>query len=368
MSKILKKGFITKEGSNVKSWKKRWFIFQSDGNMSYYTNERDLVKKGEVDMRRAYQLKKVEGKKECLEIHFDTTRVLRLKFDDSDDEKEWMNVLLDYIEDNKHMVTGFSKYEKPQYEDFQIGAMHYQTSRGTVHSVFHLRTQIKYVMKTINIKSIRSEELNHLKNIHNELSRNTCNYLSRTFASFETDRIHFIMSEQTTNTLEEVMITSVLPLQRVKLYAAELLLALNTLKLCKYIHNEINPETVVLSKDGHILLTTPIGLNKQYKSGIHYTAPEVISQQTQITHAADYWSYAVLLYHMIFGSSPFNNNDMNVVLSNIRNVVYSFPPDCEKEVKEYIEVLLKFNPEERLTDFVSLKKKDFFASIDFAKL
>lgn len=36
--KQIQAGYIVKEGSKVKSWKKRWFIFNSDGSLSYYSD------------------------------------------------------------------------------------------------------------------------------------------------------------------------------------------------------------------------------------------------------------------------------------------------------------------------------------------
>ena len=71
---------------------------------------------------------------------------------------------------------------------------------------------------------------------------------------------------------------------------------------------------------------------------------------------------------MIYGEVPFFDVDMNVMLSNIRNVKYSFPPDHAPEVKEYIDAILKFVPSERQTDFMTLKNMEFFKQIDFSKL
>ena len=37
-SKYIASGFIVKEGSRVKNWKRRWFTFSFDGTLSYYTD------------------------------------------------------------------------------------------------------------------------------------------------------------------------------------------------------------------------------------------------------------------------------------------------------------------------------------------
>ena len=37
--KQIQAGYIVKEGAKVKSWKKRWFDFTTDGMLKYYTNQ-----------------------------------------------------------------------------------------------------------------------------------------------------------------------------------------------------------------------------------------------------------------------------------------------------------------------------------------
>ena len=40
MSNVIKKGSMVKEGSKVKSWKKRWFVFRDNGLLEYYTDKK----------------------------------------------------------------------------------------------------------------------------------------------------------------------------------------------------------------------------------------------------------------------------------------------------------------------------------------
>merc|ERR1712050_739801 len=41
---IIKKGYLKKEGKYFKSWKKRWFILENNGTVSYYQSKDDLNK------------------------------------------------------------------------------------------------------------------------------------------------------------------------------------------------------------------------------------------------------------------------------------------------------------------------------------
>nr|BAN39660.1 PH domain containing protein kinase, putative [Entamoeba histolytica] len=362
--KQIQTGYIVKEGSNVKSWKKRWFVFTTDGNISYYTNRQETCKKGEVDMRHAIKAIKVNGKKLMIEIHFDSSRVFRLKFDDEEVEERWYKSFIEFIEDNKTSQNGFSRYEEIDLNNFNIGNTIMQTDKGSVQTVIYTRTQIKYSMKTLLKLTLNSEEIEYIESIHNSLKLTECPYLCRTCLSFQSENLHFVMNEYPTKKLSEIMNSSILPIPRVKFYATELLLAINALHKCNYIHMEINPETVLITDDGHIFLTTPVGLRASYKCGYNYFAPELLEKK-QPTAAVDYWSYGILLFAMAFGEAPFFDTNPSTVCKKIISEPINFPYNTFPEVESFVTELLVKDPSKRNCDFEALKLRPFFVGINF---
>ena len=96
-------------------------------------------------------------------------------------------------------------------------------------------------------------------------------------------------------------------------------------------------------------------------------APEIL-RNLEPTFAADYWSYGVLVYAMIFGEIPFFDSNPDVVYQNILSGKYHFPADTSKDIKIFLEKLLRIDPNERCSDFEELKSCAFFNGIDFNKL
>ncbi len=53
MSQVLISGFMTKEGGSWKSWKRRYFVLSSSGDLVYYEDETKTKPKGYLDCRSA---------------------------------------------------------------------------------------------------------------------------------------------------------------------------------------------------------------------------------------------------------------------------------------------------------------------------
>ena len=98
----------------------------------------------------------------------------------------------------------------------------------------------------------------------------------------------------------------------VKFYAAEILVALETLHKYKIIYRDLKPENVVIDKDGHVKLID-FGFAKRLSSAqkyktmtncgtIGYTAPEIlVGSSLGYSFEADIWSYGILLCELLLG-------------------------------------------------------------------
>ncbi|KAK5815639.1 Pkinase-domain-containing protein [Linnemannia elongata] len=144
-----------------------------------------------------------------------------------------------------------------------------------------------------------------------------------------------------------------------KFYAAEVIAALEYLHLMGFIYRDLKPENILLHQTGHIMLTD-FDLSKQsYPAGEptivkhalpsmppaidtksciahlrtnsfvgteEYIAPEVIKGNGH-TSAVDWWTLGILIYEMLFSSTPFKGRDRNATFSAIleREVIFPTP-------------------------------------------
>ena len=164
-------------------------------------------------------------------------------------------------------------------------------------------------------------------------------------------------------------------------YMAEMALALEHLHNdLGVVYRDLKPENCLLDAEGHLLLTD-FGLSKVAAEGeqcrsmtgtVEYMAPEVI-QQIEYGAAVDWWSFGILGFDLMTGSSPFHaNNDMKIrekILKAKLVLPYYLSPDA----KDLLTRLLRKEPKRRLgasmpKDMQTIKSHRFFKKINWQQL
>ncbi|KAJ2943175.1 hypothetical protein O0L34_g18887 [Tuta absoluta] len=169
----------------------------------------------------------------------------------------------------------------------------------------------------------------------------------------------------------------------VRIYIAEIILALEQLHKLGIIYRDIKLENILLDSEGHIVLTD-FGLSKEFCGGedraysfcgtIEYMAPEVVRSGSQGHDiAVDWWSVGVLTYELLTGASPFTvegeKNTQQEITKRIVRCSYPVPTDVSPDVQDFIKRLLVKDPRRRLGggegDADELKQHPFFKELDW---
>ncbi|KAF5369888.1 hypothetical protein D9758_001218 [Tetrapyrgos nigripes] len=167
-----------------------------------------------------------------------------------------------------------------------------------------------------------------------------------------------------------------------RFYAAEVVAALEYLHLMGFIYRDLKPENILLHQSGHIMLSDfdlakqssePAGTPAMVRSdqnGVpmintmsctanfrtnsfvgteEYIAPEVIAAQGH-TAAVDWWTLGILIYEMIYATTPFKGQERNDTFANIRMLAVRFKdtPKVSSGCKDCITRLLDKNEHTRL--------------------
>jgi len=163
---------------------------------------------------------------------------------------------------------------------------------------------------------------------------------------------------------------------RVRLYSAEISLALQTLHSANIVYRDLKPENILLDAEGHIKITD-FGLSKEIPGAIthtfcgtpEYLAPEVLKGQGHGT-AVDWWSLGTLIYEMLTGLPPFYSQNINIMYQKILNGELRYPPTISIDAQSLLDGLLTRDPERRLGTNPpdDIRSHAFFRTIDWDKL
>lgn len=194
-----------------------------------------------------------------------------------------------------------------------------------------------------------------------------------------------------------------LPESAVKFYAAEVLSALEYLHMMGFIYRDLKPENILLHDSGHIMLTDfdlskqatvpvqakmirgmfqdegeskielkPDVVTNSFVGTEEYIAPEVIVGYGH-SSAVDWWTFGILMYEMLFGTTPFKGRCRDETFSRIKKAGIHFPqtPEVSANCKSLIRKLLNPVAKKRLGAHhgaSDIKAHPFFADVKWALL
>lgn len=123
-------------------------------------------------------------------------------------------------------------------------------------------------------------------------------------------------------------------------------------------HRDLKPENILLKSNGQIkiadfgMAALHQGPNHQLRTACgspHYAAPELLRHQFYKGSAVDIWSMGVILFAMLAGRLPFDDDDMGVMLTKAKRAEYMMPPHLTREAKDLIRRILVDQPAHRIT-------------------
>lgn len=175
---------------------------------------------------------------------------------------------------------------------------------------------------------------------------------------------------------------------QVKLFAAEILLALECLHENGVVHADLKPENVIVRTCGHVMLCdfdmslmkSDIKDIEQDNSGncvrcvgtLEFCAPEILSNgMHSYSEVSDFWGFGVLIYELVCGCNPFGGISTEQTTSRILSQTPRIPDDviCSKELRSFVSKLLRHDPQSRLgwEGIASVKNHPWFDDFDWER-
>ena len=257
--------------------------------------------------------------------------------------------------------------------DFKIGTKLGQGTFSKVCQGIHLPTGEKVAIKIMSKDQIKEKsdkiriekEINIQKKLHHQ-------NIVQQYAIIETDSTIYIISEYCSGGELFDYIVS-----KRKLYEVEacriyqqLISGLEYLHKQRICHRDLKPENLLFDSK-HNLKIADFGLSNDYHKGKLstpcgspcYAAPEMVTGRKYGGTSVDIWSSGIVLYTMVCGFLPFEDDNQNILFGKIAKGLFSLPSFLSVSCKDLLKKILVTDPKKRF-GFEEIKHHPWFLSVN----
>lgn len=134
-------------------------------------------------------------------------------------------------------------------------------------------------------------------------------------------------------------------------------------------HRDLKPENLLLDNDRRLKIAD-LGMSAVMQTGKllstscgspHYASPEVVMGKEYDGRLADVWSCGVILFALVSGKLPFDDDNIRLLLRKVKEGVYAMPPFLHRDIRDLISKMLVVDPARRIT-IQGIKQHHWFMS------
>jgi len=123
------------------------------------------------------------------------------------------------------------------------------------------------------------------------------------------------------------------------------------------VHRDLKPENLLLDSENRIKIAD-FGLSNRLRDGMflktscgspNYASPQVISGDLYAGPEVDVWSAGVILYALLCGSLPFDDENIRALFRKIKGGIYTIPSHVSPGARDLLSRMLVVDPLKRAT-------------------
>ena len=257
--------------------------------------------------------------------------------------------------------------------DFKIGAKIGQGTFSKVCMGIHIPTGEKVAIKILPKNQIKEKtdkiriekEINIQKKLHHQ-------NIIHQYSVLDTEDYIYIISEYCSGgeLFDYIVSKRHLPEVEACRIFQQLINGLEYLHKQKICHRDLKPENLLFDAKKNLKIAD-FGLSNEYLNGKLgtpcgspcYAAPEMVTGQKYMGDTVDIWSSGIVLYSMVCGYLPFEDEDQTVLFHKIAKGLFTLPGYLSYKCKDLIKNILVTNPNKRY-GFEEIKKHPWFMSVN----
>ncbi|KAF1946108.1 Pkinase-domain-containing protein [Clathrospora elynae] len=140
-------------------------------------------------------------------------------------------------------------------------------------------------------------------------------------------------------------------------FARQIASALDYCHRNSIVHRDLKIENILISKMGDIKiidfglsnLFSPRAQLKTFCGSLYFAAPELLQAKQYTGPEVDVWSFGIVLYVLVCGKVPFDDQSMPQLHAKIKKGHVDYPPWLSAECRNLIHRMLQTDPTQRLT-------------------
>ncbi|EFO27749.1 CAMK/CAMKL/MELK protein kinase [Loa loa] len=232
---------------------------------------------------------------------------------------------------------------------------------GKVRLATHLLTSQKVAIKIIDKLKIKKEDLPRVRTELDALMLLSHQNICRLYQCIDTPLKFFIVMEYCSGgeMFDYIVKKERLEESEARHFFRQLVQAIAYVHSMGFAHRDLKPENLLLTEDLQLKLID-FGLCAKPELGLcdflhtccgspAYAAPELIQGLPYKGHQVDIWSMGVLLYTLLCGCLPFEDDSVQKLYMKIATGRYYEPDYLSPTSRDLLRSLLQVEPEKRIT-------------------
>ncbi|KAF9901051.1 hypothetical protein EC991_006586 [Linnemannia zychae] len=258
---------------------------------------------------------------------------------------------------SKPVAPSKSEYVGP----YQLGKTLGKGSSGCVKLARHRRTNEQVAIKIISKASLANRAAVN-RGIEREIAiMKLINHphVIRLYDVYETDKELFLIMEYVSGgeLFEYLVNKGRLEEPEALRFFQQIIVGLAFCHKRKICHRDLKPENLLLDHRRNVKIAD-FGMASLQKSGRlletscgspHYASPEVVTGMKYDGSSSDIWSCGIILYALLTGHLPFDDENIRQLLSKVKAGKFYMPTDISASARDLISRMLTVNPRRRIT-------------------